>query len=98
MYIQYELGEMQFEWDSEKEQINIQKHDMSFEAAARAFNPSMRLRMDLRQNYGEVRWLGISLCEGTTLFVVFTMRGHVHRIISARKADRDEAQGYFKNL
>jgi len=34
---EFEIGGLQFEWDDEKYKINIKKHDIKFETAARAF-------------------------------------------------------------
>lgn len=36
---------MLFEWDDEKEQINIKKHGLNFEMAARVFDDPDRLEL-----------------------------------------------------
>ena len=37
MDVNYELGDLKFVWDSDKEKINQRKHGISFETAARVF-------------------------------------------------------------
>jgi len=45
---------------------------------------------DDRRDYGEARVRAIGEVDGVVLHVVFTDRGDVRRIISARLADRKE--------
>jgi uncharacterized DUF497 family protein len=45
---------------------------------------------DDRQDYGELRVRAVGEVDGLVLHVVFTDRGDVRRIISARVADRKE--------
>ena len=49
---------------------------------------------DDRQDYGEIRFAAIGIVEDVELYVVYTMRGDVTRIISARRARKDERQEY----
>jgi hypothetical protein len=52
---------------------------------------------DLREDYGESRWVGIGTTRGRTAVVVFTERGpETVRIISLRKATRRESKQYEK--
>jgi uncharacterized DUF497 family protein len=81
---------MEFEWDEAKNRANIAKHGISFGEASGIFDGSTYERVDARQDYGETRYTGIGLAGGRELFVVFTWRGRVRRIISARRASRDE--------
>lgn len=37
MDVIFDLGDLKFEWDSEKAEINKKKHKISFETAARVF-------------------------------------------------------------
>jgi hypothetical protein len=56
---------MRFEWDSEKNRINKQKHDgLSFESAAHVFDdPHIIFRKD-RVAAGEQRWHAIGMATG----------------------------------
>jgi uncharacterized DUF497 family protein len=89
---------MEFEWDPDKEQSNLRKHQVSFEEAARVFlDPNRIETFDGREDYGEDRWKTVGLVEPALLAVVYTVRGEdseVIRLISARKADSYEQAQY----
>lgn len=55
--------------------------------------------VDQRKDYGEDRWIGIGLLRGIAVVVVFTERGQdTIRVISARKATRQEERIYAKEI
>ncbi|WLD95812.1 BrnT family toxin [Agrobacterium leguminum] len=81
-----------FEWDENKRQINIQKHGIDFPRAARALSqPHLESRSD--QN-GESRILAICPDTGDLIAIIYTMRGEVCRIISARATRKNERRTY----
>jgi len=93
---------MKFEWDKNKEDINIKKHGVTFEQASYVFaDPYALNRFDDEHSDKEDRWvlLGKSLNE-TLLVVIHTFRDNdgieFVRIISARKATKQEKQTYNK--
>lgn len=53
---------------------------------------------DLRTDYGEDREITVGLLGDTVIVIVWTDRRDSRRIISMRKADRDEREEYFKQL
>jgi uncharacterized DUF497 family protein len=84
-----------FEWDEDKARSNLEKHGVSFVAALAVFEDPRRIeRLDLRRNYGEDRVQLIGTSKGRVLFVVYTRRGDMIRLISARRANRNERQAY----
>jgi uncharacterized protein len=89
---------MEFEWDPDKAQSNLRKHEVSFEEAARVFlDPNRIETFDGREAYGEDRWKIVGLVEPALLAVVYTIRGEddeIIRLISARKADNYEQAQY----
>lgn len=89
---------MDYEWDLAKEAANRRKHGVSFTAAARALEDPRRLeRIDDRFEYREERIQTIGLARGVVLFVVTVMRSEtLCRIISARKATRNEEKKYLQ--
>lgn len=92
-------GRMTFEWDDNKEQINIKKHGMDFETASRVFDDENRIEIydDLHSDY-EDRYITIGMIDEITCIamVVYTERGtDVIRIISARKATPKERRKYY---
>ena len=85
---------MNFEWDKAKNEANIAKHGIDFDDALRIFTGQILEWVDNRRDYGETRTTATGVSEGTELVLVYTMRGQVHRIISARRARRDERRVY----
>ena len=90
---------MTFEWDDNKEQINIKKHGMDFETASRVFDDENRIEIydDLHSDY-EDRYITIGMIDEITCIamVVYTERDtDVIRIISARRATPKERRKYY---
>ena len=92
---------MEFEWDEQKNQANITKHELDFADAARIFRLPLRISLDQRQNYGEERWIGLGMLDGRVVLIVFTEPDEkIIRIISLRKAlpyERKCYEQYLKN-
>jgi len=91
---------MKFEWDTNKEKINIKQHGIAFEQASYVFTDPFALnKYDAEHSDDEDRWilLGKSL-NNTILVVVHTFRDNRDiefvRIISARRATKKEKQAY----
>lgn len=87
---------MEFEWDDEKAFVNEQKHGIDFKTASRVFLDPNRLE-DYDPEHGggdEDRWITIGLVESRFLMVVYTERRESIRIISARKATKNEQKAY----
>jgi uncharacterized DUF497 family protein len=82
---------MDFEWDDAKELANRRKHGVDFRTAARIFLDPYVIEFDDRDAAGELRFNAIGLVDGRMLFVTYTTRGDVVRIISARGADVSRA-------
>lgn len=88
---------MRFEWDDEKAESNIRKHGVSFIAATKAFDdPHAVELLDEMNSDEEIRFQIIGLADRTLLFVSFTERDGVTRIISARKANARQTRIYHE--
>jgi uncharacterized protein len=88
-----------FEWDERKNRANLRKHGLDFANAWEVFRGPMLVYADVREGYGEDRWLGIGMLRGEAVFLVFTQpQTDVIRIISMRKASRNERQEYEKAI
>ena len=88
---------MTFEWDEEKNRINISKHGFSFQYAKKVFDDEMRIESDYYFRNGEFRYDVIGKIN-KILFVVCTdKKDDVIRIISARKATKEEEEVYYGN-
>ena len=85
------------EWDDSKNESNIKKHGVSFETAAYIFNDANRIEVyDAKHSDTEERYYTIGRV-GDVLFVVYTDRGEVFRLISARFATKREEEVYYGN-
>ena len=91
--------EIRFEWDDRKNQINIKKHGISFLEAEEAFFDDCADRFDdPEHSIGEERFLLIGATVRGLLMVCHCYReeGEVIRLISARKATKNERLIYIK--
>ena len=91
-------ADLSFEWDSRKALANRRKHGVSFEEAREAFADEQGLLLhDPDHSDDEDRFVLLGLTAALNLLVVcHCHRGsdEVIRIISARKADRQEGATY----
>jgi len=88
-----------YEWDPRKNSENKRKHGLSFETAAQIFDGPTLTRIDDRQDYGEERWISLGqVANMTVILVAHTDRHGITRIISARKATRNEREIYYDSL
>lgn len=96
MEILYSGKYVEFEWDSDKAELNFDKHDVSFfEACEACEDPNFVYADDDPREYGEDRERVIGkTSERRVLFVVHVERGSSVRIISARKANGRERELY----
>jgi len=88
---------LEFEWDVNKAALNLGKHRVSFPQAVLAFRDRFAIEwLDDRRDYAENRFIHLGLSEGHLLTIVFTERADRIRIISARRATKDE-QAYYNS-
>ena len=90
---------LRFEWDPEKAEANLAKHDVSFEEAVTVFaDPLARIFPDDEHSIDEFREIIIGHSAGRHLILVsFNDTEERVRIISARKATRTERKDYEEN-
>ena len=91
----------QFEWDPTKARQNSRQHRVTFERAATVFlDPNALSVFDEQHSEDEERWVTLGLDrEGSLLVVCHTYREETEtsaktRLISARKATRNETKQY----
>jgi uncharacterized DUF497 family protein len=87
---------MDFEWDNAKEEANRKKHGVDFRTAAEVFLDPYVIEFEDVHATGELRLNVIGLVDNRMLFVTYTMRGEVVRIISARGAEPHEKKKYHE--
>ncbi|MGC1375986.1 MAG: BrnT family toxin [Anaerolineales bacterium] len=90
-----------FDWNPEKNRANVQKHGISFRQAASVFrDPNQISAFDEAHSNTEDRWVTLGLdSAGILRVVVHTFEQTAEeiwkiRMISARKANRDEENQY----
>ena len=81
-----------FEWDEDKRSATIEKHGIDFVDMVEIF-AAPHLVLAARSET-EPRCLAVGPLRGIFFTVVFTKRGEVTRIITARRARRDEREKY----
>ena len=88
-----------FEWDKRKENANVKKHGISFEEARTSFYDEHAIQFfDPDHSDEEDRFILLGLSHKFDTLVVchcFREEETTVRIISARKADKDEANVYW---
>lgn len=89
---------MKFTWDKNKADINLRKHGVSFEEAKTVFGDCDALRIyDPDHSEDEDRFILLGLSTTMRILVVchcYRERGDQIRIISARKATKNESSAY----
>ena len=87
---------MTFEWDQQKAQSNLVKHNVSFEEAQTVFDDPLYVDFyDPDHSQNENRYIIIGASSmGHTLLVSYTERGNITRIISAKKVTKQEFKAY----
>ncbi len=87
---------MEFEWNPEKEQSNVEKHGIDFTEAATVFGDPLELTIaDPDHSVGESRFLSMGRSARNRILVVsYTEREERIRIVSARVAAPKERRQY----
>jgi uncharacterized protein len=90
------VAAVDFEWDPNKAVSNLRKHGVRFAEAATVFEDGAMLTMP-DDEPDEERFVALGMGSmGRILVVVYTIRGDRIRIVSARKATRQERSQYEK--
>lgn len=90
-----------FEWDEKKEKANIKKHGISFQEARSTFYDESAIQFfDPDHSDDEDRFILLGSSYRLNTLVVchcFREEETIVRIISARKADKDETKAYWEH-
>ncbi len=93
------MKRLRFEWDNNKDKANISKHGISFDQAQTAFYDEYAIQFfDPEHSENEDRFLLLGTSFKLKTLVIchcFREEETVVRIISARKADKEEEQVYW---
>ena len=88
---------VKFEWDDDKRQKNIDKRglDIAILAPMVLYSQNTVFRADIRQDYGEERWLAFGIVHNVRLCVCFTLREDVVRLITIHKVNKKDWENYY---
>jgi len=89
---------MKFTWDENKRLSNMKKHGIDFADVPAMFEGDVFTIEDTRLDYGETRYITFGLLQYRVIVVAHTDENGVTRIISARKATKNEENIYFKEI
>jgi uncharacterized DUF497 family protein len=94
------MSKLRFEWDEQKNRLNIAKHQVSFDEAKTVFSDAnARIIDDPDHSDSESRFIIMGVSERLRVLVVchcYRESDEVIRIISARKATKNEVSSYGK--
>lgn len=79
-----------FEFDPEKDRANLAKHGVSLILGAVVLENLAGEIADDRRDYGELRLNAFGMVAGRLFVCTYTKRGDAVRIISVRRASRQE--------
>lgn len=87
---------LECEWDEEKRRSTLEKHGIDFRDATRLFDVRPVVHTPSRHP-DEERWIATGKLSGQMVSVVHTLRDGRIRIITARRAQKNENREYHKN-
>lgn len=94
------MVDLRFEWDERKNQSNVKKHGVDFSEARSVFyDQNAMVFFDPDHSGDEDRFILLGMSWRTRALVVchcYREGEQVVRIISARRADRDEEREYWR--
>jgi uncharacterized DUF497 family protein len=85
-----------FEWDEQKRRSNLREHKIDFLDAQRVIDEPIFIRRSDRKS--EIRFVVYGFVDAREVVVICTFRGERCRLISARRARRDERKKYHSRL
>jgi uncharacterized DUF497 family protein len=95
--VSHRKGFSVFEWDEEKRIVNLEKHGIDFMRAKEIWlSPVLEMRS--KQEHGEDRFIAIGTSNNVLIAVIYTWRDDNRRLISARKARKNEQKNYENNF
>jgi uncharacterized DUF497 family protein len=89
---------MEFEWDEDKRLVNVRKHGIDFVDVLTVFEGDIVTIEDDRVDYDEQRFLTLGLFKGWVVVIVHIEKEEITRIISVRKATKNEEKNYFEQI
>ncbi len=89
---------MEIEFDPEKRVMTLAERGLDMARAVEIFDGDHLTIIDDRKDYGEERLMSVGFIDTRMVFIAWTRRGEVIRIISMRKANDREQAKYNRQL
>ena len=89
---------MRFEWDDAKRQSNLLKHGFDFVGIEEVFDGDTVTILDDPFDYREKRFVTLGLLQERVVVIAHTETEEMIRIISVRKATKNEEISYFQQI
>jgi len=89
---------VEIEFDPDKRAMTLRQRGLDFLHATEVFAGRHFTAPDLREDYGEDRFITVGLLDARMVVMVWTPRGEARRIISMRKANDREHARYAQKL
>lgn len=90
---------MRYTYDPKKKTANLKKHGYDFDDAPQVIESDRAVTFeDQRFDYGEQRFITLGLLRGDVVAIATAETDEEIRIISMRRAERNEEKIYYSNL
>jgi uncharacterized DUF497 family protein len=90
---------MRYTFDPEKRAANLKKHGYDFEDAPQVIESGHTVTFeDRRFAYDEQRFITLGMLRGEVVVITTAETDEEIRLISMRKAERNEQEIYYSNL
>lgn len=89
---------MKFEWDENKRLLNLKRHGFDFADVWRVFESDRVIFIDDRFDYDELRFVTVGVLRERIVTVVYRENDEITRIISVRKATKNERKRYLEGI
>ena len=89
---------MRFTWDDAKRTGTLKDHGLDFADAKEVFSGPTFTFEDARFSYREERFVTLGMLRGLVVSIVHTETSRIIRIISFRKATKNEQTIFFKQI
>ena len=89
---------MKIDYDPIKRDKTLKTRGLDFARAPEVFSGTHFTAEDLRNSYGENRYITVGSLDFRMIVMVWTLRGAIRRIISMRKANEREQARFAQRL
>lgn len=90
---------MRYTYDPKKLTANLKKHGLDFKDAAQVIESERAVTFeDRRFDYGEQRFVTLGMLRGVLVVIITAETDEEIRVISMRRAERNEEEIYYRNI